>query len=239
MRALALCLALLAPAVAPAQEGGPVTLDPTAVIAMGAEPWLDRAAFRDRLNAVLGGITVDMPSLPDELRAEDPFLWSLTGRFGAPLEGARVPGGLFACSRYGLSTRDLMAETSLTNPRAFALFGATQAAHDDAEVWPEAGLARLSCTLTWDDTRRVAIIPEGPATAALQARFDRVLRLGDAEVLGEAWQSYPPRYGEDGYRLEAREGARTSVLVYDSALIELTVGHQAIRFRAFLLNGGV
>ena len=238
MRTLALCLALsLGPAHA--QDTGPVTLDPAAVLALGAEPWRDREQFRDRLDLALGGITLDMPRLPEELRAADPFLWSLTGRFGAPLAGSSVPGGLFACSRYGLSTRDLMAETSLTDPRAFALFGATQAAHDDAEAWPEAGLARVACTITWDDTRRVAIIPEGPATAALQARFDEVRRLGDAEMLGADWQSQPPRYGEDGYRLEARFGSASSVLVYDSALIELTVGHQAIRFRAFLLNGGV
>ncbi|MBF9059401.1 hypothetical protein HKCCSP123_09435 [Rhodobacterales bacterium HKCCSP123] len=239
MRALALCLALCAAQPAPAEEGRPVTLDPAAVLALGAEPWLDRAGFRDRLDLALGGITVDMPRLPEALRAGDPFLWSLTGRFGAPLEGARVPGGLFACSRYGLATRDLMAETSLSDPRAFTLFGATQAAHDDAEAWPEAGLARVACTITWDDTRRVAIIPEGPASAALQARFDEVLRLGDAEILGDGWQDRPPRYGEDGYRLEARSGTATSVLLYDSAVIELTVGHQAIRFRAFLLNGGV
>jgi|GEM_PF-1711576 len=240
MRAFVLLIALMfAPASASAQAGEPVTLDPLAMLALGDEPWRDRSAFRAGLDAALGGITVDMPRLPDTLRAEDPFLWSLTGRFGAPLAGSTVPGGLFACSRYGLATRDRMAATSLSDPRAFALFGATQAAHDDAEVWPEAGLARLSCTITWDDTRRVAIIPEAPATAALQGLFDEVARLGDAEVMGDGWQNYAPRYGAEGYRLEARAGPRGSVIVYDSALIELTVGHQLIRFRAFLLNGGV
>jgi hypothetical protein len=240
MRALCLCLFLLfAPPPLSAQEAAPVTLDPAEILALGEAPWLDRAGFRDRLEAALGGISVDMPPLPEAMRADDPFLWSLTGRFGAPLAGSSVPGGIFACSRYGLATRDVMSANSLSDPRAFALFGATQAAHDDAAVWPEAGLARLSCMITWDDTRRVAIIPETPATAALHARFDEVRRLGDAEIIGADWQDYPPRYGDEGYRLEASRGARDSVLVYESALIELTVGHQAIRFRAFLLNGGV
>ena len=53
------------------------------------------------------------------------------------------------------------------------------------------------------------------------------------------WQNYAPRYGAEGYRLEGARRTAGSVIVYDSALIELTVGHQLIRFRAFLLNGGV
>jgi hypothetical protein len=223
----------------PARAEGAVTIDPDAVLDLAAEPWRDRSGFRARLATVLGDLQVDMPRLPDALLQDDPFLWSLTGRFGAPVEGTSAPGGIFACSRYGLSTRDIMAESNLTDPRTFALFGATQAAHDDAEAWPEAGLARLACMITWDDTRRVEIIPEAPAVAAVAARFDEVSLTGDAERYGENWQDYAPIYGEQGYRLEGRGGARTSLLVLDRALIELTVGHQKIRFRAFLLNGGV
>lgn len=236
LAALALAFSVSAP---PARAEGPVTVDPGALLDLAAEPWRDRASFRAELARVLGGLELDMPRLPEAVLAEDPFLWSLTGRFGAPLDGTTTPGGLFACSRYGLSTRDVMAEGSLTDPRAFALFGATQAAHDDAEAWPETGLARLACLITWDDTRRVAIIPEGAALAAVAARFDTVSLTGDAERHGAGWRDRPPFYGDEGYRLEGRGGAETSVLVLDRALIELTVGHQAIRVRAFLLNGGV
>jgi hypothetical protein len=234
--ALLICL-LCAPATA--QDSTAVVLDPAAVLDLAGEPWQDRAGFRDRLEGVLGPLQVDMPRLSDGMRAGDPFLWSLTGRFGAPLAGAAAPGGLFACSRYGLSTRDRLAGQSLSDPGAFALFGATRAAHDDAAVWPEAGLARLACMITWDDTRRVAIIDEGPATDALAARFAHVTRSGDREHYGADWQDYAPVYGARGYRLVARGGERSSVLMLESAVIELTVGHQVIRFRAFLLNGGV
>ena len=214
-------------------------LDPAGILTLAAEPWRDRDGFAARLAGVLGEVSVDMPRLPAELREDDPFLWSLTGQFGTPLEGVETPGGIFACSRYGIATRDRLAGTRLTDPTAFALFGATLAAHDDAAAWPAEGVARLACMITWDDTRRVAIIPEEPATLALAARFEEVTRRGDAETYGDGWQLYRPLYGADGYHLEGRGGERTSVLLLDSAVIALTVGHQVIRFRAFLLNGGV
>ncbi|NKX46469.1 hypothetical protein [Roseicyclus persicicus] len=234
MRALLLALFLAAPA-----RAEPVVLDPATVLALAAEPWRDRASFRDGLEAALGPLTVEMPRLPDGARDVDPFLWSLTGRFGAPLPGSRVAGGIFACSRYGVATRDTLAATALTDPAAFLLFGATQPAHDDATAWPEAGVARLACMITWDDTRRVAIIPEVAARAAVAARFATVTRSGDAELYGPGWRDYPPQFGADGYRIEGRDGAADSVLVLDRATIELRVSHQVIRFRAFLLNGGV
>lgn len=234
---LAACAAIARPGQAVAQQ--PVTLDPEAVIALADAPWMDRASFVSALDAVLAGLHVDMPRLPEALRAEDPFLWSVTGTFGAPLAGVSTPGGIVACSRYGLSTRDRLAERNLSDPQAFALYGATQAASDDAEVWPETGIARLACMITWDDTRRVAIMPEARARAALQARFGEVVRLSDRDVLGEDWRDRPPRYGEDGYLLAGRDGRRDSVVMVESARIELRVAHQQIRFRAFLLNGGM
>jgi hypothetical protein len=144
-------------------------------------------------------VALDMPRLPDAVRAEDPFLWSVMGRFGAFVPGETSSGGIVACSRYGLITRDRLAERNLSDPSVFAIFGATQAAPDDAEVWPETGVARLACTMTWNDTRRVAILPEAPARAALTARFETVTRRGDREVLGEDWQNRPPRFGPSGY----------------------------------------
>lgn len=180
-----------------------------------------------------------MPRLPETLRRGDPFLWSVTGRFGAALDGVSTPGGIVACSRYGLATRDRLAEHDLSDPQAFALFGATQAAADDAEHWPREGIARLACMITWDDTRRVAIVPERRARAALEGRFGEVMRLGDREVLGEGWADRPPRYGADGYLLIGRNGRSDSVVRVESARIELRVAHQQIRFRAYLLNGGM
>ncbi|MCU4654257.1 hypothetical protein N8I71_15545 [Roseibacterium sp. SDUM158016] len=232
-----LVLAVLAGAPVAAQS--PVVLDPARVIALAETPWRDRAEFVEALGKALGGIVSEMPRLPESLRAADPFLWSVTGTFGADLPGSPTPGGIVACSRYGLATRDLLAARSLSDPEAFALFGATQAAADDAERWPEAGIARLACMITWDDTRRVAIIPEGRARTALVARFGEVVRLGDAEVLGEGWRDQPPRYGTEGYLLVGREGPADTVVEVESARIELRVAHQQIRFRAFLLNGGM
>jgi hypothetical protein len=238
MRRLLLAL-LLAPILGHAARADPVVLDPAAVLALAAEPWQDRAGFLARLQAVLGPLTVDPPQLPAAAEEADPLLWSVTGQFGAPLPGTRTPGGIFACARYGLATRDLLAASRMSDPAVFRLFGATQPARDDAAAWPEAGLARLACMITWDDTRRVAIIPEGAALAAMAGRFASVTRSGDAELYGPDWRNYAPQFGEDGYRIEGRAGTATSVLVLDRALIDLRVGHQVIRFRAYLLNGGV
>jgi hypothetical protein len=218
---------------------GPVVVDPFAVMTLAEEPWRDRRSFVDALDAALGGLKLDMPRLAEAVREDDPFLWSVMGRFGAEVPGLRSSGGIVACSRYGLSTRDRLAETNLSDPSVFAIFGATQAAPDDADVWPETGVARLACIITWNDTRRVAILPEAAARAALVSRFDSVTRNGDREALGEDWQSRPPRFGPDGYQLIGRDGPSDSVVAVESARIELRVAHQQIRFRAFLLNGGM
>lgn len=222
-----------------ARAEGPVVLDPSAVIGLAETPWRDRRAFVEALDAALGGLDLDMPRLSETLRENDPFLWSVTGRFGADVPGVRTTGGIVVCSRYGLDTRDRLEQSNLSDPDAFALFGATQAAGDDAEVWPDTGVARLACMITWNDTRRVAILPEGPAEAALSARFGSVTRQGDAEVLGADWETRPPRYGEDGYLLIGRDGPSDSVVHVESARIELRLAHQQIRFRAFLLSGGM
>ena len=231
-RALILfCLCLILPLRVSAQ----VVLDADAVFALSETPWRDRAAFHEALDAALGGVVIETGPMPDELRAADPWLWSLMGRFGAELDGVSTPGGIVACSRYGLATRDRLAATDLTDPEAFALYGATRASPDDASVWPENAVARLACMITWDDTRRVAILPEVAARDALARRFDRIARRdeADAETGGLVI------YGPDGFRLEATDGRRDSVVQLESARIELRVSHQAIRFRSFLMNGGM
>lgn len=217
----------------------PVALDPAAIVALAERPWENRRAFGASLEAALGGFATDMPPLPESLRATDPLLWSITGRFGAALAGSAAPGGIVACSRYGLATRDRLAERDLADPAAFALFGATLAASDDAEVWPEDAVARLACMITWDDARRVAILPEAAARAALERSFGSVSTgragRGDEGARGQA----PVGDGAQGYRLIGRDGMRDSVVMVESAIIELRPTHQQIRFRAFLLGGGV
>jgi hypothetical protein len=142
------------------------------------------------------------------------------------------------CSRYGIATRDRLAERNLSDPAVFAIFGATQAAPDDAEVWPETGVARLACVVTWNDTRRVAILPEAPAFAAW--------RRGSSGSSGAATGRFWARTGATGRRSSGRGlpadrggGPRDTVVELESARIELRVAHQQIRFRSFLLNGGM
>jgi len=235
---LAVCV-LGAAAAKTAQAEAPVVIDPAAIVALAEEPWRDRRSFVDALDDVLGGLVIDMPRLTDAVRGDDPFLWSIMGRFGADVPGVTSSGGIVACSRYGLFTRDRLSERNLSDPSVFAVFGATQAAPDDGEVWPDTGIARLACVVTWNDTRRVAILAEAPARAALEAQFDTIIRRGDAEVLGADWRDQPPRFGAEGYQLIGLDGTANSAIAVESARIELRVTHQQIRFRAFLLNGGM
>jgi hypothetical protein len=230
---------LLCLASPPLWSQTPVSLDPHAVLALAETPWRDRAAFEAALDTALGGVDLDLPRLPEALRRNDPFLWSLTGRFGAELPGVASTGGIVVCSRYGIDTRDRLAESNLSDPKVFALFGATQAAGDDAKVWPEAGIARLACMITWNDTRRVAILPEAPALDALAARFARITRRDDADMAQGEGAAPARLYGDDGYLLIGTEGRSDTVVELESARIELRRAHQLIRFRAFLLNGGM
>lgn len=222
-----------------AEPLAPVTLDPAAIVGLALLPWQSREGFLQLLDGALSGVTVERPRLPEGVRADDPWLWSIAGRFGTPVPGIGTPGGIVVCARYGIETRDLMAQSSLSDPGVFMLLGATLAASDDAQVWPEGAIARLSCMMTWDDTRRVAILPPEPVQAALEAQFARVARSGDAEFYGERWQDYAPIFGDDGYRFDGQDGQRDSVVVVESALIERRVSHQRIVFRSFLMAGGM
>jgi hypothetical protein len=209
----------------------PVVVDPAAIIALAGEPWRDRQSFVEALEAGAGGLDLDMPRLPEAVRGEDPFLWSVMGRFGAAVPGVRSSGGIVTCSRYGLATRDRLAERNLSDPAVFAIFGATQAAPDDAEVWPETGGRAAGLR---DDVERHAAGGDparGARRAALAARFERVIRRGDREVLGEDWRDRPAVFGPGGYQLIGERGPRDTVVELESARIELRVAHQQIRFR--------
>ncbi len=176
MRSLVLALACLVTPAA-AQEA-PVVLDPGAVLALAAEPWRDRVGFVARLEAVLGPVSLDRADLPEAQLGDDPFLWSLTGRFGAPLPGSSVAGGIVACARYGLATRDRLSGTAFSDREVFTLFAATQPANDDLAAWPETGLARLACMITRDDTPPCRYHPRSPrARGGLCAVYPSVCRM--------------------------------------------------------------
>lgn len=219
------CLGLAQPA--PAQEG-PLTLDVGAVLRLGLDPWQGRAEFAQSLALLLPSFRADANGLGASGILNDPFLWVLSGHFAAP-PVAGVPGGILSCARYGLATRDWLAEHPLSDPETFALYRLILPSPDDAQVWPDAAIARLGCTLTWDDERAVAIIPAEVAWLGLREHFDSVTRSGSGEAL----------YGSAGYRLDAGEGQEDSMRVLESARIVLTVRHQTLSFRAFLMNGGM
>lgn len=219
------CLAAL---FGPAHRAGAqITLDLDAVLDLAEAPWRDRAGFARDLRGALQGTAFDRPGGGGPVALHDPFLWTIAGRFGdAPGMASGRAGGVVRCARYGLETRDLLREAELSDPSIFVLFSATLAAHDDAKVWPEEAIARLSCMITWDDPRRVAILDQVTAQRAIDARFRRLTtRESSAD--------------RSGYSVLGRDGEADGTVWVESARIERGPAHQAIRFRAFLLNGGV
>lgn len=217
----------------------PVVIAPGAILDLAAQPWLSRDAFLGALDGVLSGVTVERPLLSEAARARDPFLWSITGVFGAPLAGTSRPGGIVVCARYGLATRDRLSEVPLSDPEVFMLLGETLAAPDDAEAWPDGAVARVSCMLTWDDTRRVAIVSEEVATVAWRERFDSVTRQDDAMRTAAGWPEGVPFFGPRGYRVEGHRPGGGPTAVLESALIERRPAHQRLVVRSFLMNGGM
>lgn len=238
MRMIFLALCLVGLAVPGRAQDAPATLDLAHILGLADSPWLDRAMMLDALNATLPDFQADLVRPGASMAGGDPWFWSITGQFGTPRPDLQLPGGILACSRYGVETRDVLAGSSLSDPTSFRLLGATMAAHDDAAVWPEDAVARVSCMLTWDDTRRVSILSLPSVLEPLRGRFVRTEVTGDAEHYGAGWERYSPLYGPDGYRVEARGGDRSSASVIERVLVELRVTHQRITFRAFLLGGG-
>ncbi len=195
-------------------------------LASHADAQADR--FQDRLEAALPGVQFE-PS-PEIASVDDPFRWALGGIFGG--EGASPrPGALFGCARYGVATRDLFTEYGFARPETFGLMGAVLPLADDAEVWPEAAVARLHCTFIWDDAETVAILPEAAAAAGLRAVY--------AQVEIETGGLFLPLLGEDGFRLSGRNDAGDSIVWVESGDVILTNGHQQVSFRAFLIGGAV
>ena len=172
---------------------------------------------------------------PPELTAPDPFYWAISGRFGPSLEGARAPGGVVSCARYGLITREALAARRSTDPQVFPVWQQALILSDDAAAWPEQAVARLACSITWDDGRRVAPVPRARAEAALRPLFDSVAAGPDPrERPGQTRV-----FGPGGYRVAGQGTVATMTYRIDLFEVDQLATHHQILFRSFLMGGGV
>lgn len=226
-RAILIACAAIALPLGPAdaQDATPLIFPLDRILATAQTPYLDRDAFLAALIAITP-LTISPTAAPPQ---NDPFVWSFTGSFGGAGAHPR-PGAIFTCARYGLATRDLFAEHGFAARETFDLMNDLQPLSDDAEVWPDAAVARLHCSFIWDDAQTVAIVPEPTAQAALSAIFAEVTAHTDLPT---------QLFGSDGYRIHGAGGVEDSVSIAASAQVTLTQGHQQVTFRSFLRGGGV
>ncbi len=224
---LALLLATMTP-VAAQDEGAPRPIPMGAVLDLAELPFLAEAPFIDALAGALP--TRIRQSGPVDTPHPDPFLWAIGGTFG-PETGRRNAGAIFACARYGLATRDAFLELGYTAATMFQLFSEALPLSDDEAVWPDGAVARLHCTFVWDDARVVPIVPEAEAQAALEQVFDSVSSTANTQFSRSL-------YGPDGFELTGTGGRDDSVTFVESGRITLTLGHQSLQFRSFLMGGG-
>ncbi len=222
--------ALVGPLRATSQSADPALDFPLGAILDIAElAHLDAPRFLDALGGPLPLTTVEAPPVVSSF--PDPFLWAASGSFGG--QGASpIPGAIFLCGRYGLATRDAFAERGFTDRETFGLMGRLQPATDDIAAWPDGAVARLSCTFVWDDAQTVAILPEEGVRGVLEPQFASLARRGDPPASA-------PVFGEDGFELIARTGRNDTLVVVDRAVVVLTLGHQSVSFRSFLMGGGM
>ncbi|MEM1274676.1 MAG: hypothetical protein AAGF88_12725 [Pseudomonadota bacterium] len=212
----------------PARAEPPVTLDLAGLVALVSEPWRNGPTFEADLAEMLPGLVISTDTLPGGPR--DPFAWVRDGHF-ASVPGVVPIGANVICSRYGLATRDHFAERELTDPETFRLFSLYQVEHDEATAWPEGAVARMSCHITWDDSRALTILPEDVVAEILAQSF---AEISDTKPPGQA-----AFYGAEGYRLTATGGISDTVRVLDRSVVVLTLRHQSVRVRSFLMNGGL
>ena len=212
----------------------PATADPVdvpldAVFALAQSAYLGEQAFADALSELLP-ISVRVP-LRHPVLDDDPMAFILTGTIGG--QGAHPrPGAIFTCGRYGLHLRDMIAERGFTAPETFAATNDLQTRATDLDDWPPDAVAVLNCHFSFDDTETMQIIPRAQADIALAAHFDQVF-------VPDRATSFDEIYGQGGYHLDAREGARDSVVWVDYGSAVLTTTYQYFGFRAFVLGGGV
>jgi len=231
----ALLLSILWVLLAAARAAGqPVAPDLPQLVTLATEPYLGREAVAARLEAILPQASLDA-SPPPDLTAPDPFYWAISGRFGPPLDGASAPGGVVACARYGLITREAMAARRSTDPEVFPIWQQALILSDDAPAWPEPAVARLACSITWDDGRRVAPLSMAQAEAALRPLFDSV-------TAGPDPREHPGQtrvFGPGGYRVAGQGRVATASYRLDLFEVDQLATHHQILFRSFLMGGGV
>lgn len=224
LRALIL-LGLISPAPAFAQD--PVQIDLPALIALVSEPWRDAVGFEAELAESLPRLRILRDEVSESIN--DPMAWLRDGEFAA-IPGIVPVGGYVFCARVGIATRDALVEGALNSRARFDLYSRYLIESDLIAAWPEAAIARLSCQITWDDTRAVSILSEMQVNAVLTDAF---ATLRDTQPSGQ-----DAFYGPDGYRLLGRSGVQNSLVILDQAEVVLTRRHQALRIRSFLLNAG-
>lgn len=226
-RPIAILAAFLHVLPASAQDQPPLIFPLLDILEIAQHAHLDRNGFRQQLTGILP-LSVTQTTIPNT--PLDPFLWSLSGSFGTETS-PQTPGAIFGCARYGLGTREAFAQHGFTASETFALMRYAQPQFDDTEIWPDGAVARLHCAFVWDDALVVEIMGAGDARAGLAAHFD---------TLTERPQTDRTRivYGEDGYRIDAANGLENSVVQVESARMTLTLGHQSLSFRSFLMGGG-
>lgn len=190
--------------------------------------YLAQDGFEETLRAVFPALSVTHDAGP--VAIDDPFFWSLGGRFGAHPPGSD-PGTIFRCARYGLGTLDWFAEHGFSTPKSFALMGVALPLYDDAALWPEGAVARLHCSFIWDDARVVSILRPDTAREALAGMF--------MEVVDATANAPAALLGAEVFALEAHGGPSDTVVQGRTAAITLTQGHQQVSFRSFLMGGGV
>ncbi|RFU12299.1 hypothetical protein DZD18_12880 [Rhodobacteraceae bacterium W635] len=212
----------------------PVAPDLPGLVTLATEPYLGRQAVADRLQAILPDLAVASSSSP-ALTAPDPFYWAISGRFGPPLDGTPAPGGVVACARYGLITREALAPRRSTDPEVFPVWQQALILSDDVPAWPDPAVARLACSITWDDGRRVAPLSEAEAEAALLTVFESVTTGPDPrERAGQARV-----FGAGGYRAAGQGVDETGTYRLDLFEVDQLATHHQILFRSFLMGGGV
>lgn len=212
---------------ASAQGERPLTFPLTDILALAELAHLGRTGFSQALSDILP-LNIQQTTALDA--ALDPFLWSLSGSFGTQT-ASQVPGAIFECARYGLGTREAFAEFGFTAPETFALMRLARPQYNDPETWPDGAVARLHCAFVWDDARVVEIVGADPTRAGLAANFDTLIERPQTDMTRAV-------YGEDGYRIDATRGLEDSVVQVESARMTLTLGHQSLSFRSFLMGGG-
>jgi hypothetical protein len=229
MRAIVLIFMLCLPGALRAQ---PVVLEAAAMRGAALAPYLGRQGFLDLLAGAIDGFVPEPARRVPGLAGDDIYFWSISGRFGADMAGADVPGGILTCARYGLETRDRLAAIRLSDPAVFPVMRQALILSDDSAAWPEGAVARLACALTWDDGRRVAPMARADVLAVLEG-FETVATRPDPRA-----EAATRVFGPGGYRIAGRGGPADAVVVLEAIWVDQLATHQQFRFRSFLMGGG-